>query len=132
MKKKIVLIWVGIIVLFGIFVFIFRSRDMNLLLDLNPSNIEKIELMNLDESCIITENDEMEAVIEPLQEMNVRRKILNNTEGVVIRIILTYENGKVVHLSLLSEQININHHLYTVDKDNVNTYQKLFHKFKVK
>ena len=102
------------------------GSNLNQLKDMDSADIAEIIICNPAKYYTITEQEDMQTLLESLQSMNLSRKLKNNKDGFAFLIDIKLKSGETIKMSILSGNIRINNHYYKPDKDYCNSIGEIF------
>lgn len=105
---------------------------MNEIKHLNLGDVEEIAISDPTGYYTIEEQEDIQLIFEVLQSMHLSRKIDTYKDGFAFLIDIKLCNGEIIKISVLSEDIRINWHVYTPDKDYINNIREIYIKLSQK
>lgn len=124
-RKSTGLILIAVVVI--LFMVWFLGISSGKLLNMNPSDVSQITIDRGVSSYTITDQKEIEKTLQLLQSMKFRRAFPHNKDGMIASLDIYVKNeDKVCNVTILGNDITIDHKNYKPVKDYSEAFVKLF------
>jgi len=126
MIKKKTILTIVFLVIAVITIIVWVISDSNKLKSMDTTNIKEITIINPAKYFTITEKDDIQLLFNTLQSMKLRRTLNIHKDGFTFLRDIELKSGNIIHMSILSGDINIDGHNYQPDKDYCDILSEIF------